>query len=197
MRKDPSISIPIWISIYHTILLQHNVWPRSKLRGILQVKPRFHRACKEIRATRKFVVYSGKERFPMAENTEAIGIAEFIDLLSKHTWSLCSKAERWFITHNWILKKRALHLASYLCGARCNVVWRQCIGMRTERKTWWFQRSFWEPVHQRFFLLASESVKERSAGTIHLPSWQFLQRLSLYLHQVFLLSTIWKMILHL
>ena len=48
-------------------------------------KPGFHRACKEIGATRRFVVYSGKERFPMAENTEAIGIAEFIDLLSKHT----------------------------------------------------------------------------------------------------------------
>ena len=50
-----------------------------------KIKPGFHRACKEIRATRKFVVYSGKERFPMAENTEAISIAEFIDLLSKHT----------------------------------------------------------------------------------------------------------------
>ena len=50
-----------------------------------KINPGFHRACKEIRATRKFVVYSGKERFPMAENTEAISIAEFIDLLSKHT----------------------------------------------------------------------------------------------------------------
>ena len=50
-----------------------------------QIKPGFHRACKEIRATRKFVVYSGKERFQMSENTEAISITEIIDLLNEQT----------------------------------------------------------------------------------------------------------------
>jgi len=43
----------------------------------------FHRACEEIKATKKFVVYSGKERFPMSNNTEAIGIVELLQLLKE------------------------------------------------------------------------------------------------------------------
>ena len=31
-------------------------------------------------ASRDFVVYSGTERFPMAEDTEAVGIVEFLEL---------------------------------------------------------------------------------------------------------------------
>ena len=50
-----------------------------------KIRSGFHRACKEIHATRKFAVYSGKERFQISENTEAIGIVEFIDLLNKQT----------------------------------------------------------------------------------------------------------------
>ena len=50
-----------------------------------KIKSGFHRACKEIQATRKFVVYSGRERFPMSENTEAVGISEFIDVLNQQT----------------------------------------------------------------------------------------------------------------
>ncbi len=41
----------------------------------------FHRACEEVKPTRKYVVYAGKERFPLANGTEAIGIAEFLDLI--------------------------------------------------------------------------------------------------------------------
>lgn len=41
----------------------------------------FHRACDDIKATRKFVIYSGKERFPLSRETEAIGIIEFLKLI--------------------------------------------------------------------------------------------------------------------
>ncbi|MCF6353628.1 MAG: ATP-binding protein [Candidatus Polarisedimenticolaceae bacterium] len=41
----------------------------------------FHLACADMRATHKFVVYAGSERFPMAGNTEAIGIVEFLQLI--------------------------------------------------------------------------------------------------------------------
>lgn len=43
----------------------------------------FHRACKEIKATKKFIVYSGKERFPISGGTEVIGIVDFINLLTQ------------------------------------------------------------------------------------------------------------------
>ena len=43
----------------------------------------FHRACKEIKATKKFIVYSGKERFPVSGGTEVIGIVDFINLLTQ------------------------------------------------------------------------------------------------------------------
>lgn len=48
-----------------------------------KITPGFHRACKDISATRKFVVYAGKERFPMSEDTEAIGIIEFLKMLER------------------------------------------------------------------------------------------------------------------
>ncbi len=48
-----------------------------------KIKSGFHRACEEIKATKKFVVYSGKERFPMSNNTEAIGIIGLLDLLKE------------------------------------------------------------------------------------------------------------------
>ncbi len=41
----------------------------------------FHTACDDIKATRKFVVYSGTERFPMAGGTEAIGLIEFLKMM--------------------------------------------------------------------------------------------------------------------
>lgn len=41
----------------------------------------FHTACDDIKATRKFVVYSGTDQFPMAGNTEAIGLIEFLKMM--------------------------------------------------------------------------------------------------------------------
>lgn len=41
----------------------------------------FHLACADIGATKKFIVYAGTERFPMAGNTEAVGIVEFLQLI--------------------------------------------------------------------------------------------------------------------
>lgn len=44
----------------------------------------FHTACEDIGATQKFVIYSGTERFPMSERTEAIGLVEFLNLIAKN-----------------------------------------------------------------------------------------------------------------
>lgn len=43
----------------------------------------FHLAAKDIKATHKFVIYSGSERFPMAADTEAMGIIEFLHLIKE------------------------------------------------------------------------------------------------------------------
>ncbi|MEZ4772651.1 MAG: ATP-binding protein [Bacteroidia bacterium] len=44
----------------------------------------FHRACEDVKTTRKFVLYSGKDRFPLPYDTEAIGLVEFLKLLTTH-----------------------------------------------------------------------------------------------------------------
>ncbi|HEU4552158.1 MAG TPA: ATP-binding protein [Chitinophaga sp.] len=43
----------------------------------------FHTACEDIGATHKFVIYAGRDRFPMSEKTEAIGLVEFLNLIKK------------------------------------------------------------------------------------------------------------------
>ena len=43
----------------------------------------FHTASEDIKATRKFVVYSGREQFPMAGNTEAVGLVAFSKMVRK------------------------------------------------------------------------------------------------------------------
>jgi predicted AAA+ superfamily ATPase len=43
----------------------------------------FHAACEDIKATDKFVIYSGSERFPMGNDTEAIGLIEFLRTLEE------------------------------------------------------------------------------------------------------------------
>jgi uncharacterized protein len=43
----------------------------------------FHQAAEDLRAERAFVVYSGDERFPLSESTEAIGLRELSTLLAK------------------------------------------------------------------------------------------------------------------
>lgn len=49
------------------------------------LKKGFHTACEDIKATDKFVVYSGADRFPMSGNTEAIGLIAFLKLLQTMT----------------------------------------------------------------------------------------------------------------
>lgn len=44
----------------------------------------FHTASEDIKATHKFVVYSGTERFPMTGGVEAIGLVEFLQLVQKN-----------------------------------------------------------------------------------------------------------------
>ncbi|MFT4854755.1 MAG: putative AAA+ superfamily ATPase [Algoriphagus sp.] len=43
----------------------------------------FHRACEDIGATKKYVVYSGADRFPMRGEIEAVGLIEFLGLISQ------------------------------------------------------------------------------------------------------------------
>lgn len=46
-----------------------------------KVSKGFHLASEDIKATKKFVVYSGQERFPIASNTEAINLNTFLSEL--------------------------------------------------------------------------------------------------------------------
>ncbi|EOR96106.1 hypothetical protein ADIARSV_0750 [Arcticibacter svalbardensis MN12-7] len=41
----------------------------------------FYTACDDIKATSKFVIYSGSERYPMSGQIEAIGLTEFLEML--------------------------------------------------------------------------------------------------------------------
>jgi uncharacterized protein len=42
----------------------------------------FHSACEDIGATKKIVVYSGKDRFPMKGGVEVMGLAEFLKMVA-------------------------------------------------------------------------------------------------------------------
>lgn len=44
----------------------------------------FHQAIKDLDAEKAFVVYSGEERYPLSENTEAISLRELAAMLSAH-----------------------------------------------------------------------------------------------------------------
>ncbi|WP_339701365.1 ATP-binding protein [Algoriphagus aquimarinus] len=46
------------------------------------IKSGFHRACEDIGATKKYVVYSGADRFPMRGDIEAVGLIEFLGMIS-------------------------------------------------------------------------------------------------------------------
>jgi len=48
-----------------------------------KTKASFHHACGEVKATRKFIIYGGTENFPLANDTEAIGLIEFMKLINK------------------------------------------------------------------------------------------------------------------
>jgi uncharacterized protein len=42
----------------------------------------FHFACADVRATRKFLIYPGNERFPLSNDIEAIGLLAFLEMLT-------------------------------------------------------------------------------------------------------------------
>lgn len=48
-----------------------------------KVSKGFYLACDDIKATNKFVIYSGTERYPMSNHTEAIGLTDFLQLLEE------------------------------------------------------------------------------------------------------------------
>lgn len=58
------------------------VWAIEVKRSIApSLSAGFHRACEDIGATKKWIVYSGKDRFPIKNETEVIGLIEFLGLL--------------------------------------------------------------------------------------------------------------------
>ena len=46
-----------------------------------KVSKGFHFACEDIKATHKFVIYPGEERYPLSGGIEALGLIEFLQLL--------------------------------------------------------------------------------------------------------------------
>jgi hypothetical protein len=61
------------------------VWAiEIKKSGAPTISSGFHRACEDIEATKKFVVYGGSDRFPMRGDIEAMGVLEFIKLLREN-----------------------------------------------------------------------------------------------------------------
>jgi predicted AAA+ superfamily ATPase len=63
---------------------KQQVWAiEIKLSTAPKVTKGFHLASEDIKATRKYVIYSGLERFPLSNNTEAIGLIDFLTLMDK------------------------------------------------------------------------------------------------------------------
>lgn len=59
------------------------VWAIEVKRSIApSLSAGFHSACEDIQATRKFVIYSGKDSFPMKGEVEVIGLVEFLKMVA-------------------------------------------------------------------------------------------------------------------
>jgi uncharacterized protein len=52
-----------------------------KISSAPKLRKEFHDACLDIKAKRKIVLYNGVEQFPLGDNTEAIGVVNFINQL--------------------------------------------------------------------------------------------------------------------
>lgn len=52
------------------------------------VRNRYHTACVDVGATKKFVIYSGKERYSLKSDTEGIGLVEFLRLIRSEKFGL-------------------------------------------------------------------------------------------------------------
>lgn len=60
---------------------EQQVWAIEVKRSVApKVSKGFYSACEDIKATHGFVIYSGSERYKMAEHAEAIGLKEFLYL---------------------------------------------------------------------------------------------------------------------
>lgn len=63
---------------------KHGLWAIEIKRGLsASLGKGFHQAREDVKADRSFVVYSGEERFPLAEGVEAIGLRQLASLLSE------------------------------------------------------------------------------------------------------------------
>ena len=68
-------------------LPNRDIWAVEVKRGIAPKLERgFHHACENVQPTKRFVVYSGTERFPMSGDVEAISLPELCGLLHANTW---------------------------------------------------------------------------------------------------------------
>ena len=69
------------------LILERNnqeVWAIEVKRSIApSLSAGFHNACADIGATKKWVIYSGKERFPVKNETDVIGLIEFMSLIKE------------------------------------------------------------------------------------------------------------------
>ncbi len=60
----------------------NKVWAIEIKRSLsLTLSKGFYSACDDIGATGKFVIYAGTERYPMANDTEAIGLVDFLKII--------------------------------------------------------------------------------------------------------------------
>jgi predicted AAA+ superfamily ATPase len=48
-----------------------------------KVSKGFYLGCEDIKATRRFVVYPGNEKFPIGDNTTAISLLEIMDIIER------------------------------------------------------------------------------------------------------------------
>lgn len=63
---------------------ENEIWAVEIKRSVApSVKKSFHDACRDVGATKKFVLYNGSEQFPLANDTEAIGLIGFLKLLGQ------------------------------------------------------------------------------------------------------------------
>ena len=64
------------------LILEHGrgLWAIEIKRGLApKLSKGFHIACEDLQAERGFVVYSGEERYPIAQNIEVIGVREMAE----------------------------------------------------------------------------------------------------------------------
>jgi hypothetical protein len=58
-------------------------WAVEIKRGLTaKVEKGFHLACEDLQPARRFVVYAGEDRFPVASDTQAIGLRGLAEMLA-------------------------------------------------------------------------------------------------------------------